>query len=104
MNHLRAHNPDEHPDVQPNPFGSASEPAHLSEVPCEAPNCPFTTDEVNVIRARLVALVDTESKAMNVRRLVWEKALGICREIVDASANSVRFPTCLHIALTFHAG
>lgn len=77
MNHLLDQNPQDWADR--NPFAPGLDT--LSHVPCDAPNCPFTPEEVLELDRRLVIVVDVRSRSMHVRRLVWAAALGICNEI-----------------------
>ncbi|KAJ7893142.1 hypothetical protein B0H14DRAFT_3105081 [Mycena olivaceomarginata] len=77
MNQLLDQNPQDWADR--NPFAPGLDT--LSHVPCDAPNCPFTPEEVLELDRRLATVVDVRSRSMHVRRLVWAAALGICNEI-----------------------
>ncbi|KAJ7429689.1 hypothetical protein B0H11DRAFT_2401808 [Mycena galericulata] len=84
MAHLLENNPHERADADktcPHPFASASTPANLSEVLCDPPNCPFTAAQLQLLDQHLNASVDLFSRNMNVRRLVWQRALEIARGI-----------------------
>ncbi|KAJ7511091.1 hypothetical protein B0H11DRAFT_1700397 [Mycena galericulata] len=81
MAHLLENNPDELPLPNDDPFASSSTPANLSEVLCEPPNCPFTPAQLQLLDSRLSVEIDLFSRNMNVRRLVWQKALEISRSI-----------------------
>ncbi|KAK6984522.1 hypothetical protein R3P38DRAFT_3425221 [Favolaschia claudopus] len=74
--HLLENNPHEQM-VSNDPFASASTPANLSEVLCDPPNCPFTPAQLQLLDQHLAASVDLFSRNMNVRRLVWIRALEI---------------------------
>ncbi|KAH7911441.1 hypothetical protein BJ138DRAFT_1006568 [Hygrophoropsis aurantiaca] len=74
MEHLRLHNP--HEQDNNNPFSSG--PATLSEVPCEPPNCPLHLDQIIELDQQLAHRVDTMSRNMQIRRLVWQEAMDIC--------------------------
>jgi hypothetical protein len=63
------------------PFAPASTPANLSEVLCEPPGCPFTPTQLQLLDEQLDSSVDLFSRNMNVRRLVWVRALEIARGI-----------------------
>ncbi|KAH7906787.1 hypothetical protein BJ138DRAFT_1015645 [Hygrophoropsis aurantiaca] len=82
MSHLLDNNPDEWEEA--NPFVSASTPANLSQVLCEPPGCPFTPEQLNHLDTTLQAHVDVFSRNMTVRRLVWQRALAISRDIFIA--------------------
>ncbi|KAJ7433252.1 hypothetical protein B0H11DRAFT_2376296 [Mycena galericulata] len=81
MAHLLENNPDESPLPNDDPFVSSSTPANLSEVLCEPPNCPFTLAQLQLLGSRLSVEIDLFSRNMNVRRIVWQKALEIARSI-----------------------
>lgn len=88
MEHHRENNPDEdHDDPEQiddnlDPFLSTV-PLRLSEVLCEAPNCPFTADQIDMFDAELQREVDVDSKSMLVRTQVWKQALRIAMEVYD---------------------
>lgn len=78
MTHHLENNPQEWESE--NPFSAAGSPDRLSDVPCDSPNCPFTTAEVASLDAELrdqfgVAL---ESRDMTVRKGIWIHALKAC--------------------------
>lgn len=85
MSHLHSQNPQ---DTHDNPFVPASTPARLSEVICDPPNCPFASDELQLFQERLCSTVDTSSRDMNVRRLVWQAALDLAAQIFDHGAEA----------------
>ena len=74
MRHHLMQNPQEWEDR--NPFAPGVE--DLSDVPCEPPNCPFSTAEVAYLDQELARLVDLTSRSMHVRTLVWQEAFSIC--------------------------
>ncbi|KAK6995573.1 hypothetical protein R3P38DRAFT_3407633 [Favolaschia claudopus] len=86
MAHLFENNPDERTN-NTDPFASSSTPANLSEVLCEPPGCPFTPRQLQLLELRLDASVDLFSRNMNVRRLVWVRALQIAQEIQQGSVQ-----------------
>ncbi|TDL14340.1 hypothetical protein BD410DRAFT_734244 [Rickenella mellea] len=59
MTHLLESNPQDWDDQ--NPFGTPSTPSHLSHVPCDPPNCPFTNQEVELLGQLLHQNVDLSS-------------------------------------------
>ncbi|KAJ7220271.1 hypothetical protein GGX14DRAFT_532855 [Mycena pura] len=75
MAHLLHENPQDWEDE--NPFHG--QPAQLSDVPCEPPNCPFTPAQVELLDRTLRDRVDVQSRNMEMRRLVWREAFNICR-------------------------
>ncbi|KAJ7063792.1 hypothetical protein B0H15DRAFT_794718 [Mycena belliarum] len=77
MNHLLVENPQDWEER--NPFAPGLDT--LSHVPCDAPNCPLTPEQVRDLDVRLGAIVDVRSCSMHVRRLVWQAAMGICSEL-----------------------
>ena len=74
MNHLLWENPQAWEDD--NPFSSG--PVTASHVPCEPPDCPFSTAQVLELDTRLGNLVDVSSRNMHIRHMVWVEALEIC--------------------------
>ncbi|KAJ7820588.1 hypothetical protein B0H14DRAFT_3111275 [Mycena olivaceomarginata] len=78
--HLLESNPHERA-TNSDPFASASTPANLSEVLCDPPGCPFSPAQLLRLDEQLSASVDLFSRNMNVRRLVWVRALEIARGI-----------------------
>jgi hypothetical protein len=77
MGHLLGHNPQDW--EEDNPFQSASLPSTMSEVVCEAPNCPLTQTQCALLAHLLDGCMDRTSQNMQVRKLVWIKALVTCR-------------------------
>ncbi|KAJ6505107.1 hypothetical protein C8R45DRAFT_817761 [Mycena sanguinolenta] len=61
----------------------SSEPQELSEVPCEAPECPFSDEQVAYLDRELAAVVDVTSRSMIVRKLVWQHAFEICNRFYN---------------------
>ncbi|KAJ7808019.1 hypothetical protein B0H14DRAFT_2525505 [Mycena olivaceomarginata] len=78
--HLLENNPHERSTTS-DPFASASTPANLSEVLCDPPGCPFTPAQLQLLDERLSTSVDLFSCNMNVRRLIWVRALEVARGI-----------------------
>ncbi|KAJ6514803.1 hypothetical protein C8R47DRAFT_961413 [Mycena vitilis] len=74
MTHLLNQNPQDW--ANRNPFAPGLDA--LSHVPCDAPDSPFDAQQIEALDARLATEVDTGSRIMNVRRLVWVKAMEIC--------------------------
>ncbi|KAJ6544441.1 hypothetical protein B0H19DRAFT_956749 [Mycena capillaripes] len=77
MTHLLNENPqdwDSH-----NPF--APGPDTLSHVPCDAPDSPFTAEQILALDTQLAAEVDTASRNIQIRRLVWIKAMQLCNQL-----------------------
>ncbi|KAI0059710.1 hypothetical protein BV25DRAFT_1808600 [Artomyces pyxidatus] len=81
MAHHMEHNAQEWEES--NLFSPASMPAHVAEVICDPPNCPFSEQEVQYLDRQLSLHVDTSSRSMEVRRLVWAQALVLCRLLHD---------------------
>ncbi|KAJ7828422.1 hypothetical protein B0H13DRAFT_2240860 [Mycena leptocephala] len=67
MNHLLNQNPQDW--VSRNPFALGLD--SLSHVPCDAPNCPFTPEEVHYFDQQLAVRVD----------ILWIAAMEICNEL-----------------------
>ncbi|KAJ7842983.1 hypothetical protein B0H14DRAFT_3086611 [Mycena olivaceomarginata] len=76
MAHLLEQNPQDW--ANHNPF--APGPDELSHVPCDAPDSPFTAEQIRNLDTQLSAEVDTRSRSMHVRRLVWTKAMELCNQ------------------------
>ncbi|EIN11639.1 hypothetical protein PUNSTDRAFT_62888 [Punctularia strigosozonata HHB-11173 SS5] len=76
MQHHLEHNPDQWEDT--NPFSSTTTPSQLSEVVCDAPNCPLSAQELATLTQHLHATVDIHSSNMIVRRMLWQQALLCC--------------------------
>jgi hypothetical protein len=74
MNHFLRENPQDWEDQNPFSFG----PANQSHVPCEPPDCPLSADQVIWLDDHLAGMVDLNARNMQMRRLVWEKALMLC--------------------------
>ena len=79
MAHLLEHNPQQRDET--NPFQAA--PLTLSDVPCEAPGCPFSAEDVLLLQTKLAEhrQLDLSSQNMQMRRLVWVIALDTCKDI-----------------------
>lgn len=78
LRHLFENNPQDNVDSG-NPFSAG--PAQLSEVRCDPPNSPLSADEVSHLDALLSQRVDIYSRSMNICRLVWIEALGVCQQM-----------------------
>ncbi|KAJ7741800.1 hypothetical protein DFH07DRAFT_750760 [Mycena maculata] len=74
MRHHLMQNPQEWEER--NPFAPGVE--DLSDVPCEAPNSPFSTEQIVYLDHELAAVVDLMSRSMHVRQLVWKEVFRIC--------------------------
>lgn len=81
MQHLLQHNPQD--QARPNPFNIANGPAALSDVPCEPPDCPFTTEQVQWLDLILSQRVNLDSRSMDSRRAVWIEALSLCSYLAE---------------------
>jgi hypothetical protein len=79
MNHLLENDPQDWEDD--NPFETISMPETMAEVICDPPRCPFGSEQRNALDQQLMEQVDMHSRDMQVRKLVWAKALEICRNI-----------------------
>ncbi|KAJ7711873.1 hypothetical protein B0H16DRAFT_1667702 [Mycena metata] len=77
MRHHLLQNPQEWEDH--NPFAPGLET--LSEVPCDAPDSPFSAEQIKYLDCELAAVVDTTSRSMNVWKLVWQEAFRICNTL-----------------------
>lgn len=64
-------------------------PEWINEVVCEPPDCPLTNVHVERLTEQLGAVVDMRSKDMDVRRVVWVKALGLFVQIIQDSEGEV---------------
>ncbi|KAJ7636691.1 hypothetical protein FB45DRAFT_1056001 [Roridomyces roridus] len=79
---LLAHHAQHNPNARDqHPFDAFSTPDAMSEVVVEPPNCPFTAEQVALLDLQLAQLVDTGSRDMAVRKVVWKEALAICQRI-----------------------
>ncbi|KAK6968904.1 hypothetical protein R3P38DRAFT_3244481 [Favolaschia claudopus] len=81
LNHLSEHN--EQDGESGNPFETEFRPENVSEVIVEAPNCPFSPDEVIVLDRELALVADLQSRNMAVRKEVWRKALSLSYALYD---------------------
>ncbi|KAJ7681447.1 hypothetical protein B0H17DRAFT_1230753 [Mycena rosella] len=70
MSHLLEENPQEWEERDPFAPGLDT----LSHVPCDAPNCPLTPEQVAVLDERLAAIVDVRTRSMH-------SAMEICDEL-----------------------
>lgn len=77
MQHLLVNNPQEQGDD--NPFNVG--PATLSDVPCEPPDSPITAAQIVLLDSTLAVQVNTTSRSMEVRQVVWQRALQICCDL-----------------------
>lgn len=85
MQHLLNNNP--HDWDEDNPF--APGPTQLSHVPCDPPDCPFSQDEIQQLDEELGRRVNTASRSMEIRRLVWIEAFSLCAHLYQARQNVV---------------
>jgi hypothetical protein len=76
MHHHSLNNPEFEPVDLTN-----GRPRHMNEVEVEPPECPITNAEQDYLRRELEATVDIASTDMNVRRVVWVKALGLFAQL-----------------------
>jgi hypothetical protein len=80
MRHLIEHNPEEQ-NTQ-NTFRSM--PEHMARaVECNPPNCPFSNDEMDILRVELADRVAAHIHRRNMpsRRIVWHEAIVITSEM-----------------------
>ena len=63
-----------------NPFDDYA-PTTMNNVPCEAPECPLSMDQVQGLKMVLNAEFDMDTHNMDVRREIWIRALTLCREL-----------------------
>ncbi|KAL7279789.1 hypothetical protein ACG7TL_002586 [Trametes sanguinea] len=64
MSHFEQHNPSSASGGAP--FQAVTVPPHLSDVPCQAPGCPLSPEQVQALDSRLASLVDLSSEDMGV--------------------------------------
>ena len=85
---LMAHHLEHNPQAweEQNPFQTG--PHNFSDVPCEPPNCPFDPPAVASLNAYLHANVDLQSRSMEVRRVVWVKALEYCTALAATQLHA----------------
>jgi hypothetical protein len=78
MQHLRENNPDDEHTAQ-----SFQLPTHMARVDCEPPHSPFTPTQMDYLRRELLvrAQHSLHQVDMSSRRLVWQEAFRIAREI-----------------------
>jgi hypothetical protein len=78
MQHLRENNPGDEQAAQ-----SFQLPTHMARVDCEPPDTPFTSNQMAYLRRELLtrAQHSLHQGDMPSRRLVWQHAFDIAREI-----------------------
>ena len=81
MCHLLEHNPQEW--EHHNLFAASL--ATLSHVPCEAPNCPMTAEQLITFDDQLVRRIPWHARNMLERRNVWTIALELARLILEGA-------------------
>lgn len=59
-----------------------SYPGWMNEVVCEPPERPITDEQVEKLTEELSAAIDIRSTDMNVRRVIWVKALGFFAQLI----------------------
>ena len=64
-------------------------PDWINEVVCDPPDCPLASDQVERLERDLAAVVDIESKDMNVRRVVWSTALQLYTQLVPDGLDEI---------------
>jgi hypothetical protein len=67
-------------DREDNPFENHV-PDRFNEVRCEPPNCPLGPAEMQRLDATLAQEFDMATKSMEIRRIIWDRALGLCRAL-----------------------
>ncbi|KDR65367.1 hypothetical protein GALMADRAFT_81954 [Galerina marginata CBS 339.88] len=82
--HLLEREPDTWEDG--NPFAANAAPPRVSHVPCEAPNCPFPQNIVQILDDNLSTRVNLASSDMDMRRLVWLEACNISSALYEQFA------------------
>jgi hypothetical protein len=82
--HFLTNNPHEQ---STEPFDSTSTPHNLTHIICDPPNCPFSDQEIQDLRDGLRNRVDMDSRNMAVRRLIWQEALFLCRDITTGNSE-----------------
>ncbi|KIL54099.1 hypothetical protein M378DRAFT_57620, partial [Amanita muscaria Koide BX008] len=65
-------------DREENPFENHV-PDRFNEVRCEPPNCPLGPAEMQRLDATLAQEFDMDTKSMEIRRIIWDRALQLCR-------------------------
>ena len=83
MRHHYQHNPDAPMDPSTAPSATAYRPERLSQIVCEPPNCPLTSQQLSTLHDHLLHAhhsrqVDLRSRDMLVRRQLWSVALAFC--------------------------
>ncbi|KAF8318313.1 hypothetical protein F5887DRAFT_883042 [Amanita rubescens] len=63
-----------------NPFDNYA-PDRLNEVPCEAPHCPLTQDQVEGLDAFLRTEFNMQSNNVHVKTGIWTRALTWCLDL-----------------------
>ncbi|KAF8137870.1 hypothetical protein K438DRAFT_2120177, partial [Mycena galopus ATCC 62051] len=91
MPHHLLKNPEEWDKCSP----FSTEPQDLSEVPCDAPDSPFSDEQISYLDRELAAIVDLTSRSMTVRKLVWQHAFERCRR--DASWDQWTTPNVVGV-------
>jgi hypothetical protein len=78
MQRLRKNNPNDEHAAQ-----SYQLPTHMARVDCEPPDSPFTSTQKEYLRRELLARTRHSLHHIDMpsRRLVWQHAFGIAREI-----------------------
>jgi hypothetical protein len=61
-----------------NPFDDYA-PDRMNNVPCEAPDCPLSMDQVQGLKRVLYVEFDMDTHSMDVWRQIWIRALTLCR-------------------------
>lgn len=80
MERILDNNPEDWEDD--NPFANTTRPVQMNEVVCEQPNCPFSDEELNEFKSRVVdSGLNFTSRSMQTRRLIWQTSLDICFSI-----------------------
>ncbi|KAJ7251928.1 hypothetical protein C8J57DRAFT_1451539 [Mycena rebaudengoi] len=79
MQHLFTENPQEWEDR--NPF--AQGPDQFSHVLCDAPDAPFSPEQIAYLDQQLALAVDRNSRSMHVRWAVWKEAFRLCHTFYD---------------------
>jgi hypothetical protein len=78
MRHFFDNNPE---DRTGNDFTPVTAPARMSEVICDSPGSPLTVEQQQMVQEVINDVVDTTSRNMTIRRLIWQIAFDLCRDL-----------------------
>jgi hypothetical protein len=78
MDHFYANNPQE---TTGGAFAPVTTPDRLSGVAFNSPDSPLTQQQVETLSHKLNAVIDVTSRSMTIRRVIWQIAFDLCREM-----------------------